>query len=93
MIFYLQIQKEFGPIFRDPSQAKSKWKCTSEKCIAVLQRRQTVDWGIKFLFKRSSKAYWNIFDKGKCHKTGQTTLLYLLEPAIQIHNQWTGWVG
>ena len=74
MRFYLQIQKDFGPIFRDPSQAKSKWKCTSEKCIAVLQRRQTVDWGIKFLFKRSSKAHWYIFDKGKCHKIGHTTL-------------------
>ena len=74
MRFYMQIQKKFGPIFCDPSQAKSKWKCTSEKCIAVLQRRQTVDWGIKFLFKRSSKAHWNIFDKGKCHKIGQTTL-------------------
>ena len=74
MIFHLQIQKDFGPIFRDPSQAIASGNALPRSALQFCSGDKQLTGGLNFCSKDPQKLIGTVLIAGKCHKIGQTTL-------------------
>ena len=55
MIFYLQIQKDFGPIFRDPSQAIASGNALPRSALQFCSGDKQLTGGLNFCSKDPQK--------------------------------------